>query len=206
MLCCLGPLQVGHKSMNIVWIHEVKLDEQSRPKVWQWHKFFFHLDYICDALWILLLVNLCKEWVFADLPILHNICCFLWFAGYQLLGQILMDGDLFLLTFESWWVNITFALWHGENAPCYFHHDMVHTAAIVTKLLLYELFVVCFWGVFLFCFLVWSILTKWVDKQAEVRVWTRSQCSATSNFNKFWSSKVWQAQNFCYYLNLWPWL
>lgn len=110
--------------------------------------FFFHLDYICDALWILLLVNLCKEWVFADLPILHNICCFLWFAGYQLLGQILMDGDLFLLTFESWWVDITFALWHGENAPCYFHHDMVHTAAIVTKLLLYELFVVCLFFVF----------------------------------------------------------
>lgn len=147
MLCCLGPLQVGHKSMNIVWIHELKLDEQSRPKVWQWH-IFFHLDYICDALWILLLVNLCKEWVFADLPILHNICCFLWFAGYQLLGQILMDGDLFLLTFESWWVDITFALWHGENAPCYFHHDMVHTAAIVTKLLLYELFVVCLFFVF----------------------------------------------------------
>lgn len=89
-----------------------------------------------------------REWVFADLPILHNICCFLWFAGYQLLGQILMDGDLFLLTFESWWVDITFALWHGENAPCYFHHDMVHTAAIVTKLLLYELFVVCLFFVF----------------------------------------------------------
>lgn len=199
MLCCLGPLQVGHKSMNIVWIHELKLDEQSRPKVWQWH-IFFHLDYICDALWILLLVNLCKEWVFADLPILHNICCFLWFAGYQLLGQILMDGFCWPLSLDG----LTSLL------PC----DMVKMHHVIFTMTWYIqqqsspncccmscLLFVCF----LF-FLVWSILTKWVDKQAEVRIWARSQCPATSNFNKFWSGKVWQAQNFCYYLNVWPWL
>lgn len=143
MLCCLGPLQVGHKSMNTwseTWWRTVEAKSLAVAQIF----FSFRLYMWCA---LNTFTGKFMQRVFADLPILHNICCFLWFAGYQLLGQILMDGDLFLLTFESWWVDITFALWHGENAPCYFHHDMVHTAAIVTKLLLYELFVVCF-----FCF------------------------------------------------------
>lgn len=60
MLCCLGPLQVGHKSMNTwseTWWRTVEAKSLAVAQI------FFHLDYICDALWILLLVNLCKEYL-----------------------------------------------------------------------------------------------------------------------------------------------